>query len=90
MTKVKTLLDQWAINSGKDSKDSKDQLLRKYLPTIKYIAQKMSFKLPPQIEANDLISSGIIGLLDAIEKFDDKRNVSRSYCRIKNRHWKKV
>ena len=52
----------------------KDQLIIEYAPLIKFIAQKISLRLPSNIELDDLISSGVIGLMDAIEKYDPSRN----------------
>lgn len=53
----------------------RDELIRKYLPLIKSVASRILWKLPPQIEINDLINSGVIGLIDAIDKFDPDREI---------------
>ncbi len=44
----------------------KDQIIIEYAPLIKYIAQKIAARLPSNIELDDLISCGVIGLMDAI------------------------
>lgn len=54
---------------------SREDIVHRYLHFVKYVAGRISISLPPQIETNDLINEGIIGLLDAIEKYDDKRGV---------------
>jgi len=54
---------------------SREAIVHRYLHLVKYIAGRVSVSLPPQIETNDLVNEGIIGLLDAIEKYDDKRGV---------------
>lgn len=54
---------------------SREQLIHKYLHLVKYVAGKISVGLPPNVELNDLINDGIVGLIDAIEKFDDSRGV---------------
>lgn len=46
-----------------------------YLPLVKYIVGRMQVKLPPFMDQEDLISSGIFGLLDAIEKYDPARGI---------------
>jgi RNA polymerase sigma factor for flagellar operon FliA len=51
---------------------------------IKYIAQRISTKLPAHVELNDLIGTGVIGLLDAIEKFDPNRGVKfKTYAELR-------
>jgi RNA polymerase sigma factor FliA len=54
---------------------SREAIVHKYLHLVKYVAGRISISLPPQVETNDLVSEGIIGLLDAIEKYDDGRGV---------------
>lgn len=46
-----------------------------YLPLVKYIVGRMQVKLPPFMDQEDLISSGIFGLLDAIKKYDPARGI---------------
>lgn len=53
-----------------------ERLVLQYAPLIKYIASRLALRLPPHISMDDLISSGMIGLLDAIQKFDPRRNIS--------------
>ncbi|MGQ9920054.1 MAG: FliA/WhiG family RNA polymerase sigma factor [Desulfobacca sp.] len=55
---------------------TQERLVLQYAPLIKYIAIRMALRLPPHISLDDLISSGMIGLLDAIKKFDPKKNIS--------------
>jgi RNA polymerase sigma factor for flagellar operon FliA len=55
---------------------SQERLVLQYAPLIKYIATRMALRLPPHISLDDLISSGTIGLLDAIKKFDPHKNIS--------------
>ncbi|NOY52961.1 MAG: FliA/WhiG family RNA polymerase sigma factor [Deltaproteobacteria bacterium] len=53
----------------------RDELILTYAPQIKYIAHRLAMRLPAHIEVDDLISSGVIGLIDAIEKFDPSRDI---------------
>ena len=55
--------------------DMRDNLIRHYMPLIKLVANRIIRKLPPQIELSDLINSGVLGLIDAIEKFDPARDI---------------
>ncbi len=49
----------------------KDALVRTHLPLVKRIAHHLLSRLPASVEADDLIQAGLIGLLDAAERFDD-------------------
>jgi len=49
---------------------NKEELVIAYLPMIKKIAGKLSIALPPAIDQGDLVGSGIIGLLEAYERYD--------------------
>jgi len=48
----------------------REELIFKYASTVKYIAGKIAINTPPQVEFDDLVSYGILGLIDAIEKYD--------------------
>lgn len=65
---------------------TRDQLVLEYSPLIKYIAQKIAARLPANIELDDLISSGVIGLMDAMEKYDATRdNKFKTYAEFRIR-----
>jgi len=51
----------------------RDELITEYLPYVKSIAHRMAVHLPPSVGADDLISAGVIGLMDAIERYDSTR-----------------
>lgn len=53
-----------------------EHMIIQYAPLIKYIASRLALRLPSHISLDDLISSGIIGLIDAIHKFDPSKNIS--------------
>lgn len=64
----------------------KDEIVIEYAPLIRYIAQKIAARLPSNIELDDLISCGVIGLMDAIEKFDPTRdNKFKTYAEFRIR-----
>ncbi len=64
----------------------KDEIIIEYAPLIKYVAQKIASRLPSNIELDDLISCGVIGLMDAIEKFDPSRdNKFKTYAEFRIR-----
>ncbi len=53
----------------------RDKLILHYSPLVKYVAGRVGVGLPPNIEQADLVSYGIFGLIDAIEKFDLDRAI---------------
>ena len=55
--------------------DEREEMILKYIPYVKYIASRLLMGMPPGVEFDDLVSYGIIGLIDAIEKFDPNKNV---------------
>ena len=50
-----------------------EALVQEYAPLIKYIAQRLACRLPASVRLDDLISAGVIGLMDAIAKYDPTR-----------------
>ena len=66
--------------------DEKNKLILEYAPLIRFIAQKIAIRLPANIELDDLISSGVIGLMDAIDKYDPSRdNKFKTYAEFRIR-----
>ncbi|MDP2872533.1 MAG: FliA/WhiG family RNA polymerase sigma factor [Bacillota bacterium] len=53
----------------------RERLIIRYAPLVKYVAGRLAMGLPPSIEVDDLISYGVFGLIDAIDKFDLDREV---------------
>jgi RNA polymerase sigma factor for flagellar operon FliA len=56
----------------------RDALAVRHLPLAKFVARKMSANLPSNVELDDLVSWGSLGLLDALEKFDPGKGVQFS------------
>lgn len=52
-------------------KDQKDQLLDQHAILVKKIAYQLKAKLPPNVELDDLIQAGMMGLLDAVNRYED-------------------
>lgn len=61
---------------GTSNTIDRDSLITSHLPKVKYIADRMAAKLPPSVERDDIYGAGILGLLDAVEKFDSSRGVA--------------
>ena len=49
------------------SAENMEQVILEYSPMIKYVANRIALRLPSHIEVDDLISVGVIGLIDAID-----------------------
>jgi RNA polymerase sigma factor for flagellar operon FliA len=57
-----------------------------YSPLIRFVAQRIASRLPSNIDIEDLISSGVIGLMDAIDKYDPSRdNKFKTYAEFRIR-----
>jgi RNA polymerase sigma factor for flagellar operon FliA len=54
---------------------TREEVIHRYIHLVKYVAGRISVNLPPNVELNDLINDGVVGLIDAIEKYDDERGV---------------
>jgi RNA polymerase sigma factor for flagellar operon FliA len=58
------------------SPEEREALITQHLPKVKYIADRMAAKLPPSVERDDLYGAGVVGLIDAVERFDASRGVA--------------
>lgn len=64
----------------------KDSLILKYASFVKYVAGRIAVNLPSNVEFDDLVSYGILGLIDAIDKYDPERNVKfKTYAKTRIR-----
>jgi RNA polymerase sigma factor for flagellar operon FliA len=53
----------------------REKILLEHLPQVQYIARRIHDRLPPQVLLEDLVHAGIIGLIDAVKKYDPSKNV---------------
>src|SRR5690606_24098141 len=60
----------WAEYKDTGAQTLRDQLIVHYSPLVKYVAGRVATGLPQNVDQADLVSYGIFGLIDAIEKFD--------------------
>jgi len=59
---------------------NREELIKRYIPLVKYIADRMAIRLPSHVSKDDLIGAGIMGLLDAVDRYDQNKKESfRSY-----------
>ena len=66
--------------------EHREQLILDHLPQVNWIASRIHEKLPPNIQLDDLISAGIVGLVAAVDNYDPSRNASiKTYAEYKIR-----
>lgn len=64
----------------------REDLIMEHVPLIKYHAYRIATQLPPNVEINDLINAGVLGLIDAVEKFEPSRGVKfKTYAELRIR-----
>ena len=57
------------------SQQSREQLVLKYAPLLKRIVSRMASRFPPEVDPEEVYQAGMIGLLDAVDKFDPSRDI---------------
>ena len=80
------LAELWRQYKHEGSMDAKEELVEKCLPMVKSVAQRFAIYKSPCCDIDDLISVGIIGLLDAVEKYNPFMQTSfRTYAKYRIR-----
>lgn len=75
---VSSLQQAW---QNREDSGCRNELVEAYLPLVQAAAQRMHCRLPGQVELDDLVSSGTLGLIDAVKGFDPGRGVKfEVYC----------
>ncbi len=54
----------------------RNRLVMQYAPLVKYVAGRIRTRLPESVDQDDLVSDGVLGLMDAIERFDPERGLT--------------
>ncbi|MHB8682572.1 MAG: RNA polymerase sigma factor WhiG [Acidimicrobiales bacterium] len=65
----------WVTYKQSGDRQIRDQLIVLYSPLVKYVAARVAVGLPQHVDGSDLVSYGIIGLIDAIDRYDPVRKV---------------
>jgi len=68
------LAEEQKNNFNKIDNLSREQIIMQYLPQVKHIVQRIAAHLPQNVEIDDLLNVGVIGLIQAIERYDPARN----------------
>ena len=63
----------WVLYKEDETEDARERLILHYSPLVKFVAGRVAAGLPQNVEQADLVSYGIFGLIDAIDKFDLER-----------------
>ncbi len=66
----------WAEFRRSRDPDLRNRLVMQYAPLVKYVAGRMRTRLPESVDQDDLVSDGVLGLMDAIERFDPARGLT--------------
>ncbi len=66
------------IYQQQETSGNREEMITRYLPLIKKLAGKLSIALPPSLDEEDLVGSGVIGLLEALDRFEPSRGVQFS------------
>ncbi|EKJ86657.1 RNA polymerase sigma factor WhiG [Leptospira bourretii] len=67
--------DLWKKYRVTKDAEIRSYLVEKYSPLVKHVAGRIAIGMPQNVEFEDLVSYGVFGLLDAIEKFDPSREI---------------
>lgn len=65
----------WTMYKQAHDMSAREKLILQHAPLVKYVAGRLALRLPPNVDMEDLISYGIFGLIDAIEKYNPEYNV---------------
>ena len=63
-----------------------EQVLLEHLPIVRFLARRIHERLPQHVDIEDMVSAGVLGLMDAFSKFDPAKKVQfRSYAQFRIR-----
>ena len=80
------LTDLWQQYKYNNDLTAREQIIEQYLPLVQYIAGRIAIHLPDNVEFHDLISYGVFGLIDAIDKYDPHRDIKfETYASVRIR-----
>ncbi|MCP5007695.1 MAG: FliA/WhiG family RNA polymerase sigma factor [Planctomycetes bacterium] len=77
-TAIKKQVSQYKQNDVENMErdnTSRDKMILEYLPLVKYVVGRLMVNVPSHVDREDLIESGILGLIEAAEKFDTNKQV---------------
>lgn len=69
------LMQLWNRHTQKKDTQARETLIVRYVPLVKYVVARLGFKMPRSLERDDLVSYGIVGLIEAVDRFDPSYEV---------------
>ncbi len=75
MTTVTDEKDLWHRFKEQGDQSARDELVVMYMRVVRYVAGRIAIHVPNNVEMDDLVGWGVLGLLDAVEKFDPSQNI---------------
>ncbi|WP_251106718.1 FliA/WhiG family RNA polymerase sigma factor [Alloacidobacterium dinghuense] len=83
-TEKKTAYSEAAVSQRFTPEE--ERVMVEHLPIVRYIARRIHERLPQHVEMEELVSAGVLGLMDAFQKFDPEKKVQfRSYAQFRIR-----
>jgi len=80
-TSAEELTVHWRHFRASGDEQARNSIWEHYLPLVRYTAERIHTKLPDEVDVEDLVSAGAVGLLDAVNAFDPSRGVKfETYC----------
>jgi RNA polymerase sigma factor for flagellar operon FliA len=73
-TKMSSLVEAQIKELDKNDLTLRNQIISEYLPYVNRIVNRIATHLPPTVETDDLVNVGIIGLIQALERYDPTRD----------------
>jgi RNA polymerase sigma factor FliA len=73
LERVESVAELWSDYRASGDRATRDRLILHYSPLVKFVSGRVLSRLPDSLDGADLVSYGILGLIDAIEKFDPER-----------------
>jgi RNA polymerase sigma factor for flagellar operon FliA len=75
-----------AASAGAALSGEQERVLLEHLPIVRFLARRIHERLPQHVDIEDLVSAGVVGLMDAFAKFDPTKKVQfRSYAQFRIR-----
>jgi len=68
-------VELWQSYRTKDCQNARKELVERYARIVRYVAGRMAIGLPHYVDYNDLVSAGLLGLIQAIDNFDHERGI---------------
>ena len=79
-------LQDWQTETQVETPTSRDETIRSLLYLVQHIAGRLVAKLPAHVAKEDLISAGVVGLIDAVDRYDATKGCSLKTYKIGRAH----